>query len=185
VDSVRFQLGAQVGGPKGGGGGVCGTGGGAGTAGLHGFHAGSGKPQSVAPAQSQGVSEGGGGHKKRRSTRGHKRRSTRAAESNAQGNLHQPAESAVQGGALGTRDDAVIFSGVIGPPTMSSSHVSAPVTVPWERAEPHAVVRRVKLELPGSWKNSMWTTSPPACVELVQLCVPSPSAVPQCPVVLW
>jgi hypothetical protein len=125
------------------------------------------------------------GHKKRRSTRGHKRRSTRAAESNAQGNLHQPAESAVQGGALGTRDDAVIFSGVIGPPTMSSSHVSAPVTVPWERAEPHAVVRRVKLELPGSWKNSMWTTSPPACVELVQLCVPSPSAVPQCPVVLW
>eukprot|EP01046_Picozoa_sp_COSAG06_P007037 COSAG06_NODE_338_length_17232_cov_73.406584_7_plen_109_part_00 len=51
MDSVRFQLGAQVGGPKGGGGGVCGTGGGAGTAGLHGFHAGSGKPQSVAPDQ--------------------------------------------------------------------------------------------------------------------------------------
>ena len=65
--------------------------------------------------------------------------------------------------------EALICTGVMEPPTISSSHEDGPVILPWERVEPQGVVRRVKLLLPASWKNSMWTTSPPPCVEEVQL----------------
>ena len=75
----------------------------------------------------------------------------------------------MQGGALGTCLEALICTGVIEPPTISSSHEDGPVILPWERVEPQGVVRRVKLLLPASWKNSMWTTSPPPCREEVQL----------------